>query len=403
MRRHLIGGILLIVGTSIGGGMLALPMAVAAGSYVHSSCLFVFVWLLMALSAFFLLEVNLWFPEGSNLISMARKTLGRWAEAVTWVFYLILLYTLLSAYTAGGADLIREVLGAIGIPNHVLINRGIFAIIMAFILYFGVYIVDQVNRILMVVKVIAYVVLVVFLLPQVKEAYLLTGHFWKIKSAVLVIVTAFGYGSIIPTLRSYFKSDVRMLRLSILIGSLIPLVCYLVWNLAVGGTVSERYLLQWGENGHAVTQLAQSLAHAVNSRWFGTAAGLFTSLCISTSFLGVGLGLTDFIADGLRVRKHGWAAWLVLALTILPPLLVVILDPAIFIPALVFAGLCCIYLLMFLPALMAYVGRYRRLDIAKGYQVFGGKPLVSAVLAVSVAMMIYSVYEIAPTVEKMFS
>ena len=98
MQKRLIGGILLIVGTSIGGGMLALPMAVAAGSYPHASFLFVSVWLLMMFSALFLLEVNLWFPDGANLISMARKTLGRSAEVITWLFYLLLLYTLLSAY-----------------------------------------------------------------------------------------------------------------------------------------------------------------------------------------------------------------------------------------------------------------------------------------------------------------
>ena len=32
MKKPLLGGILLIVGTSVGGGMLALPMAVAAAA-----------------------------------------------------------------------------------------------------------------------------------------------------------------------------------------------------------------------------------------------------------------------------------------------------------------------------------------------------------------------------------
>jgi tyrosine-specific transport protein len=401
VRNHLIGGILLIVGTSIGGGMLALPMAVAAGSYTHSSLLFVFVWLMMMVAALLLLEVNLWFPDGSNLISMARKTLGRSAEVVTWLFYLLLLYTLLSAYTAGGADLISGLQRYLGIPTHPIINRSLFAIIMAAILYFGVYIVDRVNRALMVLKLLLYVVLVVVLLPHVQSVHLWTGNFWQIKSAILVIVTAFGYGSIIPTLRSYFKSDVRLLRLSIIIGSLIPLVCYLIWDFVVEGTVDGNRLLSWSYQGHAVTQLTESLAHLVNSRWFTTATQLFTTLCISTSFLGVGLGLTDFIADGLRVRKQGWALWLVLALTILPPLLVVVINPAIFIPALTFAGFCCIYLLMFLPALMAYRGRYSHTGVAKGYQVAGGKPVVLLVLTVSILLMVYSILQMIPNIRAM--
>jgi len=403
VRKNLMGGILLIVGTSIGGGMLALPMAVAAGSYLHASCLFVFVWLLMMVAALFLLEVNLWFPDGANLISMARKTLGRSAEIITWLFYLLLLYTLLSAYTAGGADLISQLFIYIHLPTHPVINRGLFALIMGVILYFGVYIVDRVNRILMILKLALYLILIAALFPVVKSTHLWDGHFWEIKSALLVIVTAFGYGSIIPSLRSYFKSDLHMLRLSILIGSLIPLLCYLIWNFVVAGTVGHQSLLQWSGQSHAVTHLTHALTAIIHTPWFDTAAELFTALCISTSFLGVGLGLTDFIADGLRVRKHGLALWFVLGLSILPPLLIVIIDPSIFIPALTFAGLCCIYLLVFLPALMAYVGRYCRMNMAKGYRVSGGKSLVFAVIAISCALMIYSIYTIFPDVLKMLS
>jgi tyrosine-specific transport protein len=273
--------------------------------------------------------------------------------------------------------------------------------IMGFILYFGVYIVDHVNRILMMIKVVLYLILAATLFPMVKSAYLWKGNLWQIKSAILVVVTAFGYGSIIPSLRSYFRSDVRLLRLSIIIGSLIPLLCYLIWNFIVEGSVDQSSLLQWAGQAHAVTQLTRSLATMVNSHWFDTATQLFTGLCISTSFLGVGLGLTDFIADGLRVRKHGWALWFVLGLTILPPLLIVVIDPAIFIPALTFAGLCCIYLLIFLPAVMVYAGRYYRVSMAKGYQAPGGKPLVLVVVAISSLLMIYSIYTIFPHLMKM--
>lgn len=391
----------MIVGTSIGGGMLALPMAVAVGSYVHSSVLFVFMWLLTLLAALYLLEVNLWFPDGANLISMARKTLGRTAEVVTWIFYLLLLYTLLSAYTAGGADLMTQLQHHIGLASYPSINRSIFVLIMAVILYFGVYIVDRVNRVLMVLKLVLYVVLVVVLAPQVQAMNLWTGDLIKLKAAVLVVVTAFGYAGTVPTLRSYFKGNVRLLRASIVIGSMIPLICYLLWNFVVGGTVRATELLSWSHDPQPVTQLTQSLAAIVNSAWFTTAAQLFTTLCISTSFLGVGIGLTDFIADGLRVRKQGSALWLVLLLTILPPLFVVVLDPSIFIPALAFAGFCCIYLLMFLPSLMTYMGRYVRIGTAKGYRVGGGKPVVLAVLGASVLLMAYSIVQMIPAIQSM--
>ena len=94
MKSKVFGGVLLIVGTSIGGGMLALPMAAAAGGFYHSIILFLGAWLVTVLAAFYTLEVNLWLPEDTNLISMAKVTLGRPGQLITWISYL-LLYTLL--------------------------------------------------------------------------------------------------------------------------------------------------------------------------------------------------------------------------------------------------------------------------------------------------------------------
>ena len=89
MNLKLIGGILLIVGTSIGGGMLALPLSAAPGGFVSSSLLLFGCWLVMTFSAFLILEVNLRFPAGSNFISMAQGTLGKAGAWFAWLIYLL--------------------------------------------------------------------------------------------------------------------------------------------------------------------------------------------------------------------------------------------------------------------------------------------------------------------------
>lgn len=393
MRKNLIGGILLIVGTSIGGGMLALPMAVAALSYDHSLLLFVSMWLLTLCGALYLLEVNLWLPAGANLISMARHTLGRPAELLTWLAYLLLLYTLLSAYTAGGADLINQGLHFAGVSIPAVLARSCFALLMAAILFFGVRTVDRANRLLMFAKLFIFLLLVMVLVPHVRSEHF-SGYSQPLKPVLLVVVTAFGYGSIVPTLRSYFDSDVRSLRLAIVVGSVVPLICYLAWDLVVKGTIGSQLLVQWQHHTQAVSHLTQSLSAIINSAWFTTIAAVFTTLCISTSFLGVGLGLTDFIADGLRVKKVGKSAWLVLVLAIAPPLGVVLFYPEVFIPALAFAGLCCVYLLLFLPALMVMVGRYKLHRSNEHWQAWGGKPLAVLILLLSAALLLDAVWQL---------
>ncbi|MCL5271844.1 MAG: tryptophan/tyrosine permease, partial [Gammaproteobacteria bacterium] len=69
MRSRFIGGILLIVGTSIGGGMLALPVANAATGFWQSSIFLVICWAFMTLGAFFILEANLYLPKGKHMVS----------------------------------------------------------------------------------------------------------------------------------------------------------------------------------------------------------------------------------------------------------------------------------------------------------------------------------------------
>ena len=108
----IVGGILLIIGTSIGGGMLALPVATAALG-IHYAILFLCIcWLIMTGGALLLLEVNLALPEGTNIISMAKHTFGFPGQLLAWITYLFLLYTLLSGYISGGSDVLTSLLAS---------------------------------------------------------------------------------------------------------------------------------------------------------------------------------------------------------------------------------------------------------------------------------------------------
>ena len=68
--------------------------------------------------------------------------------------------------------------------------------------------------------------------------------------------------------------------------------------------------------------------------------------------------VTDFIADGIKRSKTGKGRILIYTLTYLPPLIIVLIAPGIFIKALSYAGIWCILLLIVLPIGMLYAGRY---------------------------------------------
>lgn len=385
----MIGGILLIVGTSIGGGMLALPVATATSGFWHASLLMFACWLVMTFCAFLILEVNLWFPSNSNIISMAKATLGTIGQIVAWISFLLLLYSLLAAYIASGADVLSSLLSHLGVDLSPRFAAGVVVLLLGSIVYHGISAIDYMNRSFMLIKLITYCLLITFILPSVKLELLPVGKPQYLLGAVTVTITSFGYATVIPSLRAYFRGDVKKLRLIILLGSLIPLVCYILWNFVIQAVIPSdgaEGLIAISHTEREVTQLTHTLSFLLKNSWITSFAHTFTSICIATSFLGVALCLTDFLADGLKVEKKGWGNVAILSLTFLPPLAVVLFYPGAFLIGLSYAGLFCIVLLMLLPPLMAWSGRYHK-KLAHGYQVIGGKPILASLVVLSIIIL----------------
>ena len=359
-NSKLIGGILLIVGTSIGGGMLALPVSTAAAGITNSIVFLIFCWLVMTVGALLLLEVNLRLPPGSNMVSMAKATLGLPGQIIAWITYLFLLYTLLAAYISGGSDVFNGLLhkAHVDLPNW--ITSLLFTSLFSFIIYSGIRAVDYVNRGLMFGKLGIYLILVVIISPHINIPTLSGGSLKAITGSLMILVTSFGFASIVPSLREYFDDDIRTLRKVIVLGSLIPLVCYILWEAVIMGVVQRDGsdgLLALLDSDHATSGLTDALSGAVHSKWITGFFGFFTSICMITAFLGVSLGLFDFLADGLKLKKSGQQGISILALTFLPPLAVVLTNPGIYLQALSYAGVCCVILLLLLPTVMAWRGR----------------------------------------------
>jgi len=355
-----LGSILLIIGTSIGGGMLALPVATASGGFFWSAICFILCWTIMTAGALLILECLQPLPIGSNMITMARHYLGRSGEIAIWFLYFALLYSLLGAYISGGSDVLSNVLQQLHIqlPNYFL--SSIYTLGFSLIIYCGIKWVDYVNRGLMFGKLGAYAVLVFVIAPFVVPQHFTHGHFKNLLPNFSILITSFGFASIVPSLRDYWQNDIKSLKKIILWGSLVPLFCYLVWNFVIMGAISPNSphnLAQLVHSSHAISGLGQGLGETTQSSLILKLFDVFSAVCMLTAFLSVSLGLFDFIADGLHLKKTGKQGLLTMALTFLPPLILVILNPGVYLKALNYAGVFCVMLLLFFPVLMTWQAR----------------------------------------------
>ena len=372
--NRLIGGILLVSGTTIGAGMLALPLVTGLAGLLPTLLLFIIYWCYMTFTALLLLEVNLWMGSNVNLITMAKRTLGRWGEIVSWVTYLFLLYLLTSAYLAGGGPILNEFIRTLtGIVLPAWVGPLPLFMLFGIFVYKGTKSVDYVNRYLMAGLVVAYLTMVVLLLPKV-DIDLLKHVKWDASLlGVSLIATSFGFHIIIPTLTTYLNRDRKLLQNAILIGSFIPLLVYIVWEIItlgiipVEGANGIRHGYETGTNG------VHLLSAILGDSWISLIAQFFSFFAIVTSFLGVTLSLSDFLADGLHIKKTSGGRLLLFALTFLPPLVFIYTYPRAFLSALEFAGAFGVVILLgLLPTLMAWSGRYRK-KYDSEFRVPGGK------------------------------
>lgn len=358
MKGRILGAILLIAATSIGAGMLALPVLTAKAGFLPSTLAFILIWLATTFTAFLVLEVNLWFKGDVNLITMARMTLGRGGEIVTWIFFLMLLYSLTAAYLAGSGTIIScQLASFLGIHLPSYAEPFILLFIFILFLYFGTRPVDLFNRVCMYILIGSYIGIIAFATPYIDHKNLMHQDFSSIWIAVPVIITSFGFHVIIPVLTNYLNRDLRALKKTIWIGSLIPLIVYLIWEYVILSVVPKE-----GENGlYAIcgngSMVSSTLATWLKNEWITTFASTFSFFAIITSFIAIALSLSSFLRDGMKIKKGHQGNLIVLLLTFLPPLIFVLCYPRGFLVALEFAGINVAFLHGILPALMVLKGR----------------------------------------------
>lgn len=368
-------GALLIAGTTIGGGMLALPILTSLGGFLPSLVLYLFCWLFMSSTGLLFLEVCTWMKSESNIVTMADKTLGPVGKAAAWILYLFLFYCLTIAYIVGCGNLLVELTG---LPQW----AGALCIVLLFapFIYKGARFVGKFNILMMLGLAVTYFAFIYFGYDHVRTELLMRRDWHLAYLALPIAFTAFAYQGIVPTLYHDMGNNVSNARWAILIGSFLPLIAYGVWQWLILGIIPVEgpngLLEALNQGANAVSPLKQQL----NIPKIYVIGQFFAFFALITSFFGVTLGLMDFLADGLKIAKDSLGKVKLCGLIFIPPLLVAMAYPHIFLKALDFAGgFGCALLLGVMPILMVWVGRYR-MKMSAPQILPGGRLVLSALL-----------------------
>jgi len=393
MQSRIWGGIFLVCGTSIGTGILGIPAVTAEVGFSYSLLLLMVCWFFTTLSAFYMLEAHCWQRDlGSNILTMTQTFFGQPAKFLVWTVYLALLYALMCTYLLAGSSWLSE--GFFRVFHSTLAQIpaiGLFIALIGLFICSGIRLVDQVNRWMSLGLAASLITILLLTLPHVSHVILSDklNQVIFMPSALPLLITAFGYSIIVPSLNQYFHKQVNALQFSIAVGSLMTLMTYLLWewatlgNIPLHGLHGLREIAQHPDNG---TEVANALVFFTESVHLSSVLLVFAIFAVITSFLGVSMALYHALIDGVTLRSHRVRNFACLALTYLPPAVFIVFFPTGFSEILSWAGSLVALLLGVLPAAMVWKGRYY--DKLDGQRVWGGKPLLLLVIVFFIGVVV---------------
>lgn len=381
LLTNLLPGIAIVAGTAIGAGMFSLPIVSSGMWFGWSLVLLVFTWFCMVHSGLMILEANLNYQPGTSFSTFVGDLLGPWWNAVTGLSLVFVLYILTYAYISGGGSIVNQTLAGAGIALPQTVSGLLFTLVLAFIVWFSTGLVGRIAAILIFGMLITFILSLHGLVIRVELPVLLHSELAYapfLLAAVPYFLTSFGFHGNVPSLMKYYGKDPAVIRNCIIAGSLLSLLVYAMWQLACMGNLTREEFKPVIAAGGNIGDLVAALGDRTSDDNLNALLNAFTNMAVVSSFLGVTLGLFDFIADRLAFDDTRSGRFKTACVTFVPPTIGGLMFPNGFLYAIGLAGLCASIWGTIVPALCARASR--RKYGSPLFRVWGGNGIIFVIL-----------------------
>ena len=387
-----LGGSMLVAGTAIGAGMLGLPM-ISAGMWIYcSTALLLVSWFFMYRASQALLEVNLHYQPGDSFHTLVKDLLGSGWSTANGLAVAVVLYILLYAYVSGGGSVIQQSLTPmLGAEPPRMLTSLVFSLGLAAFIWYSSRAVDRFSIVLMGGMAITFLLSIGGMMGNLRLSTLLDstgggGEVIFIWGAVSTYVTSFCFHASVPSLVKYMGHDAKTINTCLRCGTVIALVCYLLWIVAADGLIPREQFKDVIAAGGNVGNLVAAAGSNLNSSLILRMLEAFSFLAVATSFLGAGLGLFDYIADLCKFDDSRAGRSKTLLVTFAPPIICGLIWPDGFLLAIGWAGLAAAFWSVIVPGLLLRAARRRFKNHA--YLTPGGDMLIYLLIAYGVMVAV---------------
>lgn len=378
-RPSVLGGAMIIAGTAVGAGMFSIPIVTSGVWFSGSVALLIYTWFCMLISGLMILEATMNYPAGASFHTVVKDLLGKGWNTLNGLSITFVLYILTYAYISAGGSIIAHTLEGVFGANQTLSGL-VFAIVVAFIVWLSTRAVDRLSTILIGGMVITFVLSVGDMFTHVQPAVLFNqggsdaNYLPYALAALPYLLTSFGYHGNVPGLVKYYQKDSGAVVRSLVYGTLLALAIYILWQYVIQGNIARDAFKQVIAEGGNIGSLLKQMGNVSSSYAVGQLLNAFSYMALASSFLGVSLGLFDFLADFFKFKDNQAGRTKSALVTFVPPTLAALLFPNGFLYAIGFAGLAATIWAVIVPAMMARASR-RRFPQAS-YRAPGGQGMI---------------------------
>ncbi|MDP8098303.1 aromatic amino acid transporter [Pasteurella atlantica] len=385
------GGACIIASVCVGAGMLAIPIKGAGAWTIYSTIALIFTMLMMTLSGWLLLEAYKKYEFSASFSTVTKDLLGSKINLINNLAVYFVGGILLYAYTTVAGLTLNGLFG----NTFGEYSQGIWSIIFVFVfsglVWHSTKSVDRISVLLILVMVFTFIFGVSGLASNIDMKVLLdtgneNGDYTLFAAAMLpVALTSFGYHHSVASMRLYYKSETKA-KYAIVGGTTIALVLYLLWTFSIFGNLPRSDFKQVFENGGEWQALLGALGQVVESKTVENIINAFSMAAVLSSFIGVGLGVFDYLADFFKFddskigRTKSWAV------TFLPPLILSVKYPFGFVTAIGYAGAVATIWTCIIPALLVKKARER--NGIEGFHIGGGNILLGILILFGISVAI---------------
>lgn len=306
-KWHVYEAMATLMGAIIGAGVLGIPYVMMKAGFLTGLLVLLVIGAVVLTVNLCVGEITLRTKGVHQLTGYVGIYLGERGKRLMAIAMVIGNYGALLAYIIGEGRSLAEVFGG----NPWLWSAGFF-VIGSIILYYGLAAVGVAEIILDILKFGAFgTILVLMVFSQLFEPSSLVGFdITKLFVPYGVILFACLGAIAIPEMREELSRHLKDLKKSIFIGTIVPIIVYALFGLAVVGVT-----------GTATTEAAN-----IGIGWLMgfiplVIVNIFAVLAMATSFIALGLGLKEMYWHDYRIHEL-WA----FILTITVPVILILLG-----------------------------------------------------------------------------